>query len=53
MKNISNLGKTLEKTAQKKIHGGFDPTKELCVPNPTPSSVCNAYIMPNCCIQWD
>ncbi|WP_299160568.1 hypothetical protein [uncultured Tenacibaculum sp.] len=53
-KNISNLGKTLNKTEQQSINGGvLPPVNELCVPLPKEATICLLPINPHCCGLWD
>ena len=54
LKNISNLGPTLNKTEQQSINGGGDPAvNELCVPLPREATICLLPINPHCCGLWD
>ncbi len=54
LKNISNLGSTLNKTEQQSINGGGDPAvNELCVPLPREATICLLPINPHCCGLWD
>ncbi|WP_299104874.1 hypothetical protein [uncultured Tenacibaculum sp.] len=55
LKNILNLGTTLNKSEQKSISGGdgLPPVNELCVPLPREAVRCAVPINPSCCLVWE
>ncbi len=53
LKNISNLGVTLNKLEQKSINGGLEePVNNICVPIGQ-EAVCLVRLDGDCCLIWD
>ncbi|MCF2874062.1 MULTISPECIES: hypothetical protein [unclassified Tenacibaculum] len=53
LKNISNLGVSLNKLEQKSINGGTSVPPELCIPLPREVVICVVPLNENCCLEWE